>query len=67
VNTVATPCSIPCCLAPVGPSRLGFAHLLLSGRWALRAGIIVLTNDLLWWLPFALYLHDAWKARRLYA
>jgi hypothetical protein len=37
----------------LGP--LGFAHLLLSGQWPLRAGIIVLTNDLLWWLPFALY------------
>jgi hypothetical protein len=46
----------------LGP--LGFAHLLLTGQWPLRAGIIVLTNDLLWWLPFALYLHDAWTARR---
>jgi hypothetical protein len=46
----------------LGP--LGFAHLLLSGQWPLRAGIIVLANDLLWWLPFALYLHDAWTARR---
>jgi hypothetical protein len=41
----------------LGP--LGFAHLLLAGQWPLRAGIIVLTNDLLWWLPFGLYLHDA--------
>src|SRR6266498_429270 len=32
----------------LGP--LGFAHLLLTGQWPLRAGIIVLTNDLLCWL-----------------
>jgi hypothetical protein len=46
----------------LGP--LGFAHLLLAGQWPFRAGIIVLTNDLLWWTPFALYLHDVWTARR---
>jgi hypothetical protein len=45
----------------LGP--LGFAQLVLSGQWPLRAGIIVLTNDLLWWLPFGLYLHDAWTRR----
>ena len=45
----------------LGP--LGFAQLVLSGQWPLRAGILVLTNDLLWWLPFGLYLHDAWTRR----
>jgi hypothetical protein len=45
----------------LGP--LGFAQLVLSGQWPLRAGILVLTNDLLWWLPFGLYLHDVWTHR----
>jgi hypothetical protein len=45
----------------LGP--LGFAQLVISGQWPLRAGIIVLTNDLLWWLPFGLYLRDAWTRR----
>jgi hypothetical protein len=24
------------------------------------AGILVVTNDLVWWIPFAVYLVDAW-------
>ncbi len=23
--------------------------------------ILCLTNDLIWWIPFGLYLYDAWK------
>lgn len=43
----------------LGP--VGMAVLVFSGRWPLRAALgICLTNDLLWWIPFALYLRDAW-------
>lgn len=42
----------------LGP--LGFAWLVLTGQWPLRAGILILTNDLVWWAPFMLYLYDSW-------
>jgi len=42
----------------LGP--IGMAVLVSSGRWPLRAAAgICLTNDLLWWIPFALYVRDA--------
>jgi hypothetical protein len=46
----------------LGP--LGFAVLLVRGVWPPRAAVLVLTNDLIWWLPFALYLRDAWPFYR---
>lgn len=46
----------------LGPA--GWLWLYLSGQWPLASGMIILTNDLLWWLPFALYLKDAWPAWR---
>lgn len=46
----------------LGP--LGFAWLVLSGQWPLAAAVLVLTNDLVWWLPFGLYLRDAWPRFR---
>ncbi len=46
----------------LGP--IGFAVLVLTGEWPLSASILVLTNDLVWWLPFGLYLVDAWPAFR---
>ena len=45
----------------LGP--LGFAVLLLRGSWPWRAGILVLTNDLVWWPGFTLYLWDRLRAR----
>ena len=41
-----------------GPA--GLAVHILAGRWPTTALSIVLFNDLVWWLPFASYLHDAW-------
>jgi len=26
--------------------------------------VLCLTNDFIWWIPFALYLYDAWPAWR---
>ncbi len=42
----------------LGP--LGLAQLILSGTWPLRTVVLCLTNDVIWWIPFALYLRDAW-------
>lgn len=46
----------------LGP--IGLAVLLARGVWPPSASILCLTNDLLWWVPFGLYLRDAWPAFR---
>jgi hypothetical protein len=42
----------------LGP--IGMAELIARGVWPLSAGMLCLTNDLIWWIPFALYLRDSW-------
>lgn len=42
----------------LGP--IGMAVLLVRGEWPPATAVICLTNDAIWWLPFAIYLHDAW-------
>jgi hypothetical protein len=42
----------------LGPA--GLAWLILTGQWPAATVVIVVTNDLIWWIPFALYLRDAW-------
>nr|CAA9261520.1 hypothetical protein AVDCRST_MAG63-2447 [uncultured Armatimonadetes bacterium] len=46
----------------LGP--LGLAPLLWSGQWPPATIVLCLTNDLIWWVPFALYLRDAWPLFR---
>jgi hypothetical protein len=46
----------------LGPA--GWLWLYLSGQWPLASGVIIVTNDLLWWAPFSLYLRDAWTGWR---
>ena len=46
----------------LGP--VGFVFVLASDAWPIETGVLILTNDLVWLLPFALYLHDAWPAFR---
>jgi hypothetical protein len=46
----------------LGP--IGMAVLVLQGVWPVKAVILCLTNDLIWWVPFAMYLRDAWKPFR---
>jgi hypothetical protein len=46
----------------LGP--LGLAVLIWRGQWPLATAVLCLTNDLIWWGPFALYLYDAWPAFR---
>jgi hypothetical protein len=41
----------------LGP--IGLAQLVLSGTWPPATIVMCLTNDFIWWGPFALYLYDA--------
>jgi len=46
----------------LGP--IGMAALLVQGIWPPKAIVLCLTNDLIWWIPFGLYLRDAWPGFR---
>jgi hypothetical protein len=46
----------------LGP--LGLVPLIWSGAWPARTAVLCLTNDLVWWIPFALYLRDSWPYYR---
>jgi hypothetical protein len=41
----------------LGP--IGLAQLIWSGAWPLQSIVLCVTNDFIWWVPFALYLVDA--------
>lgn len=38
---------------------IGFVGALIQGTFPPAFGLTILTNDLLWWIPFALILRDA--------
>jgi hypothetical protein len=40
----------------LGP--LGLLPLLVSGRWPIATAILCVTNDLIWWIPFCVYIFD---------
>ena len=42
----------------LGP--IGLARLIATGEWPPATLVLCLTNDFIWWIPFGLYLHDAW-------
>src|SRR5688572_28747000 len=42
----------------LGP--IGLARLIWSGEWPSSTLILCITNDFIWWIPFSIYLHDAW-------
>ena len=44
---------------------IGFVGALLKGTFPLMFGMTILTNDLLWWIPFTLILWDAFLNRQL--
>jgi hypothetical protein len=46
----------------LGPA--GVLLLLWRGTWPAATLVLCLTNDFIWWVPFALYLHDAWPSFR---
>src|SRR5213596_2746217 len=43
----------------LGP--IGLTVLLIRGLWPMSTIILCITNDLIWWLPFGLYLKDFWS------
>jgi hypothetical protein len=45
----------------LGP--IGLARLIWSRAWPGSTIALCLTNDLIWWIPFTLYLYDAWRFR----
>ncbi len=42
---------------------IGFASALLRDEFPLQMGWTILTNDLIWWVPFAMILHQSWQRR----
>ena len=46
----------------LGP--LGLATLVISGEWPPATVVLCLTIDLVWWVPFGVYLVDAWPGYR---
>ena len=42
----------------LGP--IGMAVLIGRGAWPPASLVICATNDFPWWIPFAIYLRDAW-------
>jgi hypothetical protein len=46
----------------LGP--MGLAKLIWNGEWPVSTVVLSLTNDLIWWAPFTLYLYDAWPFYR---
>ncbi|HAF16471.1 MAG TPA: hypothetical protein DCK99_22775, partial [Blastocatellia bacterium] len=46
----------------LGP--IGLLRLIWNGTWPFSTIILSVTNDLIWWPLFALYLRDSWPAFR---
>ncbi|MFM7056624.1 MAG: alkyl hydroperoxide reductase [Planctomycetota bacterium] len=40
---------------------IGFLNAAISGEFPWSAGWTIVTNDLIWWIPFCAILHLAWK------
>lgn len=47
----------------LGP--IGMVWLISSGAWPSKAIVLCATNDFVWWIPFLLYLIDAWPRFKL--
>jgi len=45
----------------LGP--IGWLNLVWRGQWPITTVVLCATNDLIWWVPFGLYLYDAWPSR----
>ena len=43
---------------------IGFVMALVEGTFTLRAGLTIITNDLIWWVPFTLLLWQAYRTHR---
>jgi hypothetical protein len=42
----------------LGP--IGLIMLVAQGKWTPASLILNVTNDFIWWIPFAIYLLDSW-------
>jgi hypothetical protein len=42
---------------------IGFAQALYQGVFPITFGVTIITNDLVWWVPFSLILWDAYRHR----
>jgi len=40
---------------------IGFSYYLIQGAFPLTFGLTIISNDLLWWIPFGLILKMAWE------
>jgi hypothetical protein len=47
----------------LGP--IGLAKMIWDGTWPPSTIVLCLTNDLIWWIPFSLYLVDSWQPFRM--
>ena len=45
----------------IGP--IGLMILVAKDTWPASSLLISATNDFIWWIPFAFYLHDCWQSR----
>ncbi len=43
----------------LGP--IGMVVLITGSRWPARMAVLCLTNDVIWWIPFAMYLIDVYR------
>lgn len=43
---------------------IGLLVLISSGTWPMATIVLCITNDFIWWIPFGLYLFDAWPGFR---
>jgi hypothetical protein len=46
----------------LGP--LGLLALIATGAWPIGTLVLCLSNDVVWWIPFGVYLRDAWPFAR---
>ena len=46
----------------LGP--IGLVQLIAAGTWPMKSVVLCVTNDFIWWIPFALYLLDCRNAAR---
>jgi hypothetical protein len=46
----------------LGP--LGLVWLIITGVWPWQTVVLIITNDLIWWIPFVLYVRASWPAYR---
>jgi hypothetical protein len=43
---------------------IGFAQALWVGSFNIKFGSTILTNDLIWWIPFFLILRESYKLQK---